>query len=93
MKTIEKIKEITESLYSLLEYKNKNYGDAALSPLNIFYKESAQNSIKIRIDDKISRMKNSSEVRVNDVVDLIGYLILLLVSMNVEKKDIEKLKD
>lgn len=93
METIEKIKRITDGIYSLLEYKNKNYGNAALKPLNIFYKESSENSIKIRIDDKISRLKNSSEIRVNDVIDLIGYLILLLVSMDIKKEDIEKLKD
>jgi hypothetical protein len=93
MKTIDKIKEILDGMFLLLEYKNRNYGNAALEPLGIFHKGGNENSIKIRIDDKLSRIKNSNELRVNDIVDLLGYLILLLVSMDVNKNDIEKLKD
>jgi len=32
-----------------------------------------------RIDDKLSRIKNSEELRKNDVVDLMGYLVLLCI--------------
>lgn len=64
---------ITESIQSLLEYKNSKYGNAALEPLNIFA-DKAQ--VGQRLDDKLSRIKNSKELRKNDVADLIGYLIL-----------------
>lgn len=75
-----KIQEVTESLNSLLQYKNINYGDAALNPLKIFSKADASNSIALRIDDKINRVLNSSELRKNDVVDCLGYLVLLCAS-------------
>ena len=89
----EKIVEICNSMKDLLLYKNQKYGDSALNPNNIFYKGDSTNSIKIRLDDKIGRIKNCEETRINDVCDLIGYSVLLLVSMNVTKDDIVKFKD
>ena len=89
----EKIIEICDAIKDLLLYKNKKYGDSALHPNNIFYKGDSTNSIKIRLDDKVGRIKNCEETRVNDVSDLIGYSILLLASMNVTKDDIAKFKD
>ena len=88
-----KIVEICDSMKDLLLYKNQKYGDSALNPSNIFYKGDSTNSIKIRLDDKIGRIKNCEETRINDVADVIGYCTLLLVSIGAEKKDFEKLKD
>lgn len=88
-----KIIEVCDSMKDLLLYKNEKYGDSALHPNNIFYKGDSTNSIKIRLDDKIGRIKNCKDTRVNDVADLIGYCVLLLVSMDVPKNEIEILKD
>ena len=88
-----KIVEICDSMKELLLYKNQKYGDSALNPNNIFYKGDSTNSIKIRLDDKIGRIKNCEETRINDVADVIGYCTLLLVSIGTSKDDIEKLKD
>ena len=95
MSNREKIIEITDSMKDLLLYKNEKYGDSALSPKNIFYKGDSTNSILIRLDDKIGRIKNNPDLtpRVNDVCDIIGYCILLLASMNVSSEDISKLQD
>lgn len=89
----EKIVEICDAIKDLLLYKNQKYGDSALHPNNIFYKGDSTNSIKIRLDDKVGRIKNCEETRVNDVADVVGYSILLLASMNVTKEDIAKFKD
>jgi hypothetical protein len=89
----EKIVEICDAMKDLLLYKNQKYGDSALHPNNIFYKGDSTNSIKIRLDDKVGRIKNCEETRVNDVSDVIGYSVLLLASMNVTKEDIAKFKD
>lgn len=75
--TQEKIKLICDNFSSFLIEKNKRYGDSALNPLRIFSKVDAESSICIRLDDKIKRIKNSTELRKNDVGDMIGYLILL----------------
>lgn len=95
MSSKEKIIEITDSMKDLLLYKNEKYGDSALSPKNIFYKGNSTNSILIRLDDKIGRIKNNpdSTPRINDVCDVIGYCVLLLASMNVTSEDIAKFKD
>lgn len=68
-------------------HKNRKYGDAALSPINIFSKINAINSITIRLDDKVNRIINSKTLRKNDIVDIIGYLILYVVSNNCFKMD------
>ena len=93
--TEEKIKEITNAMQDLLIYKNQKYGDSALNPNNIFFKGDATNSILIRLDDKIGRVKSNTEdkPRVNDVADIIGYCTLLLISMGVSAEDIAKFKD
>ena len=88
-----KIVEICDSMKDLLLYKNQKYGDSALNPNNVFYKGDSTNSIKIRLDDKIGRVRNCEETRVNDVCDIIGYCVLLLISMDVSKNEIKCLKD
>jgi len=75
--TQEKIYDTIEALEIFLIEKNKRYGNSAIEPINIFDKFGG--SICTRIDDKLSRIKNSEELRKNDVVDLLGYLVLLCV--------------
>ena len=93
--TRDKIIDITNAMQDLLLYKNEKYGDSALNPNNVFYKGDSTNSILIRLDDKIGRIKNNTEEkpRTNDVCDIIGYCVLLLASMNVSSKDIKQFKD
>ena len=77
--TSDKIQETLLSLNTLLQEKNKRYGNAALNPLGIFNKNSATEGILIRLDDKLQRVKNSDILRKNDIADLMGYLTLLCV--------------
>jgi hypothetical protein len=79
-----KFEGILTSLNSLLEYKNEKYGNVALEPLNIFAKYGG---IGQRIDDKLSRIKNSEELRKNDVADMLGYLVLLCKEHGFENFD------
>ena len=95
MSSRESIIDVLEGMKDLLLYKNEKYGDSALNPLGVFHKGDALDSILIRLDDKIGRVKNNPDVRprVNDVADIIGYCTLLLVSMGVTKEDLTKFKD
>lgn len=77
-----RIEKIVESIGKMLIMKNTNYGNSAIEPINIFSKEGNINSILVRLDDKLSRIKNSTELRKNDISDIIGYLILLCVVKN-----------
>ena len=63
----------------LLE-KNRLYNDSAMNPVQVFSKESTQNQICNRLDDKLSRIRNSDKLRKNDVADVFGYVALLLIS-------------
>ena len=79
----EKLDIIVQSVTDLLKSKNKAYGNSALNPANIFSKLDATEALCARIDDKIMRIKNKG---INDetedtVDDLIGYLLLLKMSM------------
>ena len=74
-------KKVLESITKTLIEKNKRYGNAALSPIGVFYRGTSTNSIAIRLDDKLSRIKNSDTLRKNDMFDLLGYLILYEISI------------
>ena len=93
--TQQKIHEIIGAMKDLLLYKNQKYGDSAINPKKIFYKGDSTNSILIRLDDKIGRVMSNTEEkpRINDVCDIIGYCVLLLISMGVTSDDIAKFKD
>jgi len=75
------IADVCNNIKDMLIEKNKSYGDSALDPIRIFSKANSDEQIKIRIDDKLSRISRGSEFYGdNDLDDLIGYLILLKVS-------------
>jgi hypothetical protein len=75
----EQIELTCDSLRDFLLEKNKRYGDSALSPMHVFSKADAESSIRIRLDDKLSRIRNSTELRKNDLIDCAGYIILLCI--------------
>ena len=85
------IAKVSDSLHDLLQYKNNKYGSSGLTPINVFSKTDAETGLLQRIDDKIARIKNSPELRKNDVADLIGYLILLCVTK--DWNDFNEFKD
>lgn len=80
LSTQQQIIQVCDQIKMVLLEKNKRYGNSALQPKHIFSKLSASESIKQRLDDKISRVMNSDELRKNDTCDIIGYLILLCIS-------------
>ena len=82
--TQEAIKLVMENFGEFLCEKNRRYGDSALVPLNIFSTLPAGEQLRIRLDDKLSRIINSlkmqnGKLRKNDIADMVGYLILLLI--------------
>ena len=75
------IAQICDEIKDMLIAKNKSYGDSALDPIRIFSKADKTEQIKIRIDDKLSRISRGTEFYGdNDIDDLIGYLILFKVA-------------
>ncbi len=79
--------KVAKSVTDLLKEKNAAYGNSALNPANIFSKLDAIESLLVRMDDKVMRIKNRG---INDetedtVTDLIGYLFLLKMAMERKK--------
>jgi hypothetical protein len=75
--------KVSKQITDLLKSKNKSYGNTALNPSNVFSKLDATEAICARLDDKLARIKNKG---INDktedtVDDIIGYLLLLKMSM------------
>ena len=92
MNTKEKIQFKCAELEDLLIKKNDAYGDSALIPANIFSHLTSVEAIKIRIDDKLKRIENKG---INDetedtVMDLAGYLILLMIAKDDESNYIQE---
>lgn len=76
------IAEVCEEVKALLLDKNKKYGDSALNPVRVFSKADVLEQIKVRMDDKLSRIRTSAEDDSEDAyLDLIGYLVLYRVAL------------
>ncbi len=67
------------AIAAMLIAKNKAYGNSALSPLRIFSKAPIDEGIRVRIDDKLSRIARVQMAGEDAIMDLIGYLIILRV--------------
>ena len=76
------IESVCDALKEFLLAKNKNYGNSATEPVRVFSKSNANEGILVRMDDKLSRIKNSDSPALNDTVDLLGYLVLLCKNNN-----------
>jgi hypothetical protein len=69
------------NIAQMLVEKNISYGDSALDPVRVFSKVDAVEQLRVRIDDKLSRlMKGTDYAGDNDIDDLIGYLVLLKIA-------------
>lgn len=77
--TQDDIIKVYEGLKILQLEKNKRYGDSALHPIHVFSRGTADELLKARLDDKLSRVANGGYYK-NDLADLIGYLVLLLIN-------------
>ena len=77
-----KIKAKCEEIADLLIRKNQDYGNSAFNPVKIFSKAPPIEALKVRIDDKLSRIASRGEKNFKEdtLLDLIGYLILLAIS-------------
>jgi hypothetical protein len=76
--TFAPIMRVFGGLSLFLAVKNMKYGNSALEPKRVFSRASAEEQLLVRLDDKVSRLMNrkEDELAKNDVVDIIGYLIL-----------------
>jgi hypothetical protein len=81
---------VCDEIRNLLLEKNRKYGDSALNPVRIFSKASILEQLKIRMDDKLSRLRNAADDEDEDpTTDLIGYLILYKVALRQQRRVVD----
>jgi hypothetical protein len=68
------------ALANMLVAKNRAYGNSALDPLRVFSKAAREEQIRVRIDDKLSRLARGQAAGEDVELDLMGYFVLLRVA-------------
>lgn len=85
--------EIIGEIRTMLIQKNKSYGSSAIDPIRIFSKMDAVEQLKVRMDDKLSRLARgtslSNESMDDTVRDLVGYLFIYLMQTRVQQQNHE----
>ena len=66
--------KIVDAVKELVLHKDKQYGNSANNPLNIF---GSKCKYGYRLDEKLSRVQNCNTLRKNDLVDLLGGMLLV----------------
>lgn len=61
----------------MLVAKNRAYGDSAANPVRIFSKCSPEEGVRVRLDDKLSRIARGHAAGEDVLLDLCGYVALL----------------
>lgn len=78
--------DICDDIKDMLLEKNRSYGNSALDPVRIFSDADPVEQLKVRIDDKLSRISRGNDFGDEDVInDMVGYLILLKVAIKQSK--------
>ena len=68
-----------KSLAKFLHVKDSRYGSSISDPIHVFAKGTSDDLLYAMIDDKINMIRNSEELRKNEVVDLMGYLVWVCI--------------
>ena len=85
------VRSVLMNIEQVLILKNRKYGNSALEPKRIFSRADPVEQLRVRIDDKLSRVMSDQQDEDEDVeLDLIGYLVLLQLA---RKAKIESDKD
>jgi len=83
----ERISDELQKIETFLHDKNDAYGNSALDPVRVFSRTDTAEQLRVRIDDKLSRLMRGGEYPGDDtVLDLVGYLVLLRIA---ERSDAE----
>lgn len=77
----ERVNNYLADLGELLIAKNAAYGNSALDPIRVFSTASPVEQLKVRIDDKISRIAKGHDYANEDTLtDIAGYIVLLALA-------------
>lgn len=79
-----KVHSVLTAVEKMLVEKNKAYGNSALDPIRVFSQADPIEQLKVRIDDKLSRIKKGSAAGEDVIDDLIGYLVIFKIATEKE---------
>lgn len=77
--TVKKSHDFLAAVAAVLSQKNAEYGSSAEKPMRVFSKSDSLEQLRVRIDDKLSRIAcgKLDEASLEDtLIDLVGYLAL-----------------
>lgn len=77
------IAEECDAIKAMLLAKNQAYGNSCFEPVRVFSKAPTDEQIRVRLDDKLSRLARGSAAGEDVEADIIGYLVLLRVSRRI----------
>lgn len=78
----EDLDKVLTKIRNILRDKNRKYGNAALNPSQTFGRSDPIELINVRMDDKLSRIRNRQNDDDEDPeLDLIGYLLLKQIAL------------
>ena len=84
------IMEVCDTIKDMLISKNISYGSSFSHPMRVFSNAPTDEQINVRIDDKLSRIKNKGGYAGdNDLEDLAGYIILKMVNQKMEERGLK----
>lgn len=84
------IMEVCDAIKDMLISKNISYGSSFSHPMRVFSNAPTDEQINVRIDDKLSRIKNKGGYAGdNDLEDLAGYIILKMVNQKLEERGLK----
>jgi len=75
-----------DELKKTLIAKNKAYGNSAFDPIRIFSKADTEEQLRVRLDDKLSRLVRGKAAGEDVELDIMGYLVLLRVHRTMQKR-------
>lgn len=68
-----------------LRRKNAEYGNSAFEPVRIFSRADAAEQLRVRLDDKLSRVVRGGAVDLELLTDIAGYVALLAATLKHER--------
>lgn len=89
--------QMCQEVRDLLLKKNHDYGSSFLRPLRVFANADPLEQIRVRMDDKLSRIMNlkgkGALVEEDTYMDMAGYSILYLVAERIIREELEKMEE
>ena len=76
-----------DEIKDLLLRKNESYGNSVFENDHVYSDATPGQAVRIRIDDKLQRIKNQKSFENEDTkLDVVGYMILELIISDLEKQ-------